>query len=195
MRPKPRALDAAGELGALGRQLCDGLLDVVAHKRDLMMCRPAIGRVDAKLRRARSEDEPALVRIDVRPAQHVAEEGPRRVGVVRMDQRVETRNHRSDSRWMPGRAHAGTWALRSRRSGRRQPPSRCRGSPPGAPPCPKVGDQEHGRPPTGTRGLVGPQELAPGNVRKPCEERPRIPTWRPPRPVPGIRLERSCVAG
>ena len=79
------ALDTAGERGSLGRQLGDGLLDVVADKRDLMMCRPAIGRMDAKFRRARSEDEPALVRIDVRPAEHVAEEGARGLGVVCMD--------------------------------------------------------------------------------------------------------------
>ena len=75
-------LDAAGERRPFGREIGNGLFNVVTHERDLVVLGSPLGRVDSELRRTGPEDEPAVVRIDVRPAEHVAEEGPCGVGII-----------------------------------------------------------------------------------------------------------------
>lgn len=96
-RGEPEAVvsDIAREVHALGAELGNCLLDVVAHQRDLVVLvrRPGLAavlvrcRMHPELRRAGSEDQPPPG-VDVRPAEHVPEERPRRLGVVGVDQRV-----------------------------------------------------------------------------------------------------------
>lgn len=91
---EPVVAHGLGELDPLRRQLGDRRFDVVAHQRDLVvLVTGVLGRVDAELARARAEDQPAAVGIDVRPLQHVAEEGPGSIGVVGVDERVHSRDH------------------------------------------------------------------------------------------------------
>src|SRR4051812_40053916 len=75
-------LDPRAELGALGRQLRDRGLDVVAHQAELVPGRPGIGRVDRHLARRQPEDQPAAAGVDVREAEDVPEERPRRLRVL-----------------------------------------------------------------------------------------------------------------
>jgi hypothetical protein len=49
--------------------------------------------MDAKFRRPGLEDEPTLVGVDVGPAEHITKERPRRLGVVGVNQRVNTSDH------------------------------------------------------------------------------------------------------
>lgn len=90
---EPAALDAARETGAPRREVGDGVLEVVAHQRDLVMLRPSVGGMDSQLRGTAPEDEPAGVGVDVRPPEDIAEERPRRVGIVRVDQDVHPGDH------------------------------------------------------------------------------------------------------
>src|SRR5213079_3717705 len=84
------------ELDALLLQLRDGRLDVMAHEEQLVLSRlaaPARAGMDTELTRRQLEDEPALVRLDVREPEHVAEESTRGDRIVGEDQRVGARDH------------------------------------------------------------------------------------------------------
>ena len=93
-------------------ELLDGLCDVVAHERDLVVARVRVvgalpgvpRRMDAELARARPEDEPARSRLgmlDAGPAEDVAQKRTRCRRVVRVDQRVNSRDHRGIVGAMP----------------------------------------------------------------------------------------------
>src|SRR5438270_11278401 len=67
--------------------------------------------VDAELRRAGLEDQPAFVGVDEGPVEHVTEEGSGRLGVIGVDERVNTSDHapslRRPSHSKAGRAAGG----------------------------------------------------------------------------------------
>jgi len=68
----------------------------MAHEEQLVLSRlaaPARAGMDTELTRRQLEDEPALVRLDVREPQHVAEESTRGDRIVGEDQRVGARDH------------------------------------------------------------------------------------------------------
>src|ERR1700722_5560563 len=85
--------DARAEFDPLGREFGHGALDVVAHQVQLVMAgRGAAGRVsriprrmNTEFGRGQFEDEPAPVGVDIRKAEKVAEEGPRLLGVLGVD--------------------------------------------------------------------------------------------------------------
>ena len=96
------------ERRALRRELGHGGIDVVAHQRDRVMPRVRVvralvrvgGRMHAQLARPGLEDEPpgfGFGVLDVRPAEHVAEERPGRFGIVGIDERVYGLDHASRS--------------------------------------------------------------------------------------------------
>ncbi len=106
-RPQAEAhvFDRAREPRPLRLELGHRGGDVVAHERDRVMARVGVllafprirGGVHAELARPGLEDEPTGRRLgvlEVRPAQHVAEELARRDRVVRVDQRVDGFDHR-----------------------------------------------------------------------------------------------------
>lgn len=101
VRPKTVVADVLADLHALVPQLGDRLGDVITHQSDLVMLAegpvrvgtPVAGGVYAEFAGPGLEDQPAVAGIDVRPAQHVAEEGPRRFGIVGVEQRVHCGDH------------------------------------------------------------------------------------------------------
>lgn len=93
--------DATRELRSFRRELGDRQLDVIADERDLMVLGSRLGGVDAEFRWTGPEDEPPVVRVDVRPVEHVPEEGSCRVGIIRVDKRMDTGDHLRDSRRTP----------------------------------------------------------------------------------------------
>src|SRR3954469_4933990 len=84
---------AALELDALGPELLDRRLDVVAHQVELVDGDPVHGRVDRQLGGRQGEDQPAAAGVDRVEAEDVAEEGAGGVGVVRRDDVVGTGDH------------------------------------------------------------------------------------------------------
>jgi hypothetical protein len=106
---EPPVLDDAGEGRPFRPELCHRLLEVVAHERDLVVLGPPSGRMDAQLRGPGPENEPSIVGVHVRPTEHVPEEGPSGVGIIRMDERMETGDHPEDSRRAPVSLHAHQW--------------------------------------------------------------------------------------
>src|ERR1017187_2440498 len=98
-QPESGRRDAASEFRALGPEFGDGLLDVVAHEADLMVLAgrwgtaARWGRVHAKLGRAGAEDEPAVMHVDVRPAENITEERARRLGILGIDKGVDRGDH------------------------------------------------------------------------------------------------------
>lgn len=94
-----RVDDAARERHALRLELGDGRLDVVAHEVELVTARRRArllggrGRVHPELRGRHLEDQPTAVSVDVREAEHVAEERSCRFGVVGVHDRVRAVDH------------------------------------------------------------------------------------------------------
>src|SRR5207253_8274373 len=80
------------ELDALPLELVHRLLDVLAHQVELVPARLRCG-MDGELARRQREDQPAVVRIDVREREHVAEERPRGLGVLGEHDRVRAGDH------------------------------------------------------------------------------------------------------
>lgn len=77
--------DRSHELDALALELLNGPLDVVAGEKELVMpfCRSRVApRVNGKLSR-RHESQPAIAREGTGKLQNVAEEGRRRLSVMR----------------------------------------------------------------------------------------------------------------
>ena len=97
-RPYLAFLDLSSELRAFRPQFLHRRLDVIAHDRDQVLPRViisfaflfAVRRVHAHLARSRFEDEPVLIEIFryILPTEHVAQERPRRVSVVGVNQGV-----------------------------------------------------------------------------------------------------------
>ena len=96
-RPTPVLVhNRRDELDAFGLQLVDRALDVVAHQEELVVSdgpSPPGPRMDSELGRRQREDQPTLARIHEAKAEHVPEEGPRRLGVVDVEQRVDAGDH------------------------------------------------------------------------------------------------------
>ena len=86
--PHPTDCRLALELDALGPQVGDGGLDVVAGQRQLVVGR--LRRVDADLGRREGEDQPPLAGVDVVPSEDVAEDGAQRLRLRGVEQDVGT---------------------------------------------------------------------------------------------------------
>src|ERR1044072_45494 len=120
----PEIFGGAG--GLRGLEFRHGRLDVVAHQRHLVLQRVRVVvafvrarcRMHTELARAALEDQPAWCGLDVGPAEHVAEERPRGLRVVRVDERVKGREHARESTRtspLPFRRCSSKWAKRLRR--------------------------------------------------------------------------------
>ena len=99
-QPETLLLDLLCELGASGLQFRHGGINVVAHERDLMVLvdvpivvSPAGGGMDPKFRRPRPEDQPASVRVDIRPLEDISKECPGCIGVVGINKGVNGSDH------------------------------------------------------------------------------------------------------
>src|SRR5215831_12554554 len=77
-------------------QLDERSIDVVAH--EIQLVRLMILRMNPKLRRRQREDEPSAARVDVRGVEDVAKKRADGVGVLRIDERVHSGDHRGGSR-------------------------------------------------------------------------------------------------
>src|SRR5262245_15387220 len=77
---------------ALCGQASDLLSYVVAHEVELLLT-AAVSGMAGDFRRWCGEDEPTIASVNRRKAEHVTEEGAVRVGIARIDHRMQTRDH------------------------------------------------------------------------------------------------------
>src|SRR5262245_4329724 len=77
---------------ALRGQPSDLLSNVVAHEVELLLA-AALGGMASDFRRWCGEDEPTIASVNEGKAEHVAEEGAVRIGIARIDYRMQTRDH------------------------------------------------------------------------------------------------------
>ena len=91
--PEATVLDGAGKPCALRGELGHRLLEVIAHERDLVVLVSGIGGMDAELGRTGTEDQPPVVGIHVRPAEHIDEERSGRIRILRVHEHVNTGDH------------------------------------------------------------------------------------------------------
>ena len=91
---KPPALigDIPGHFGSLAFQLGEGGLNVVTHEVELVMAR-TVSRVNSKLGRGQSENEPASARVYRRHAYHVCEERADLLSFRRKHDRMYSGDH------------------------------------------------------------------------------------------------------
>ncbi len=92
--------DRCNELDSAALELRDSAFDVVAHQKQGMLSvgsTPARPGMERELCRRQGEDQPSVACIDGTQAQHVPEERPCRLRVLRENDRVRAGDHRRHS--------------------------------------------------------------------------------------------------